>query len=145
MNNVSLVNRKPTDDYMEIALRAQYPEMNTLDPSTGLPLGNYRNYSIFLDDSIYLGHAMIYRIDNIKHEAELGVSISNKPYWDKGIGTHIMNKLIQICVDNKFRRVYTKVVADNARALRHEQECGFIQYSTTIINNTSFILLEKYL
>jgi len=132
------------DMLTDMQLRDKYPELKTLDPYVG-EMGKYRAYSIIHEDWTYLGTAQIYNIDYAKSEAELGVSINNKPYWGMGYGTLAFQFLVATCKISGIKRVYAKIVEGNDRAFFSEQKAGMKQYGTSVINGIKFILMEQYL
>jgi RimJ/RimL family protein N-acetyltransferase len=141
---MKMVGRRMFDSMEDLKFRDKYPELKTLDPWVG-QVGQNKPYSILDEHDTYLGVAMIYNIDYTKSEAELGVSINNKPYWGKGYGTAALKFLIETCRISGIKRVYTKVSEGNTRALFHEQKAGMQQYGKSVIDGVSFILLEQYL
>lgn len=63
----------------------------------------------------------------IQHTGEFGVSVL-KNYWDQGIGTVLVQELIQWAKDsNKVRKLNLRVRSDNDRAIRVYEKIGFIQ------------------
>lgn len=141
---MKMVARRMGDGFTDLQLRDKYPELKTLDPWIS-DLNTYRGYSIIHEDGTYLGPGIIYNIDYAKSEAELGVSINNKPYWGKGYGTLALQFLIETCRVSGIKRVYTKLVEGNDRAFFSESKAGMKQYGTSIIENIRFILMEQYL
>jgi RimJ/RimL family protein N-acetyltransferase len=141
---MKMVSRRIFDGLEDLKFREKYPELKTLDPWVGT-VGQNRPYSILDESGVYLGIGIIYNIDYAKSEAELGVSINNKPYWDRGYGTVALKFLIETCRVSGIKRVYTKVVEGNQRALFHEQKAGMKQCGKSVIENVKFVLLEQYL
>jgi len=141
---MKIVARRMGDEMADLSFRHMYPELQTLDPWVDYNIGKCALYSILDEHNTYLGVAMIYNIEFGK-QAELGVSINNKPYWGKGYGTAALKFLIDTCRVSKIPRVYTKVAKGNERALFHEQKAGMKQYGESVINGISFVLLEQYL
>jgi len=141
---MKIVARRIGDEIADLSFRHKYPELQALDPWVDSNIGKSALYSILDEHNTYIGVAMIY---NIKFgvEAELGVSINNKPYWGKGYGTAALKFLIETCRVSKIPRVYTKVAKGNERALAHEHKVGMKQYGESVINGVSFILLEQNL
>jgi len=74
----------------------------------------------------YLGQVSLIMVDNLNRKAELTIVMApdqaNKGYGQEGV---------RLAVDFAFRsmnlhRVYLKVAADNERAVRCYEECGFV-------------------
>lgn len=80
------------------------------------------------DGSLELG------VRRISHTAELGISVV-KEYWGKGIGSRIMNMLIQEAKDRGITKINLKVRADNERAKALYKKFGFVKegYSTRML------------
>ena len=63
----------------------------------------------------------------IQHTGEFGVSVL-KNYWDQGIGTAMVQELIQWAKDSsEIRKLNLRVRSDNDRAVRVYENLGFIQ------------------
>ena len=80
------------------------------------------------DGSLELG------VRRISHTAELGISVV-KEYWGKGIGSTIMNMLIQEAKDRGITKINLKVRADNERAKALYKKFGFVKegYNTRML------------
>ena len=141
---MKMVSRRAFDSMEDLKFREKYPELKTLDPWVG-QVGKNHPYSILDEKGTYIGVGIIYNLDYAKSEAELGVSINNKPYWGKGYGTVALRFLIETCRVSGIKRVYTKVAEGNDRALFHEQKAGMKQCGKSVIENVKFVLLEQYL
>ena len=72
------------------------------------------------DGSLELG------VRRISHSAELGISVC-KAYWGKGVGSTIMNMLIQEAKDRGITKINLKVRADNERAKALYKKFGFVK------------------
>ena len=60
--------------------------------------------------------------------ATLGITIGEKGYWGKGYGTAAVREMLRIGFQEMdLRRVQLHVRADNPRAIRCHQKCGFLQ------------------
>lgn len=81
---------------------------------------------IALDD-MPVGYCQINNIDNINQSCELGFYIASE-HQGKDYGTILVKELINYAT-NKFNmhRLYLEVLADNDRAIRLYQNCGFIK------------------
>ena len=63
----------------------------------------------------------------IQHTGEFGVSVL-KNYWDQGIGTAMVQELIQWAKNSsEIRKLNLRVRSDNDRAVRVYEKLGFIQ------------------
>ncbi|AHF05999.1 GNAT family N-acetyltransferase [Desulfitobacterium metallireducens] len=78
----------------------------------------------------------------VQHTGEFGVSVL-KDYWDKGIGTEMVQELIQWAKASKIiRKLNLRVRSDNARAIRIYERLGFIREG--LITREFFISGEFY-
>lgn len=78
----------------------------------------------------------------IQHTGEFGVSVL-KDYWDKGIGTEMVQELIQWAQASEIiRKLNLRVRSDNTRAIRIYEKLGFIQEG--LIAREFFISGEFY-
>ncbi|AET68291.1 acetyltransferase, ribosomal protein N-acetylase [Desulfosporosinus orientis DSM 765] len=63
----------------------------------------------------------------IQHTGEFGVS-ALREYWNQGIGTAMVQELIQWAKDlNVIRKIKLRVRSDNSRAIRVYEKLGFVQ------------------
>ena len=60
----------------------------------------------------------------MSHRAELAVSV-DKSYWDCGIGTLLMNRLIAYATENGIELLHLEVRKDNSRAIHLYKKFGF--------------------
>jgi RimJ/RimL family protein N-acetyltransferase len=65
----------------------------------------------------HIGNCAYYDIDEDAGEAELGVMIGERKYWDKGYGEDIVNTLLDhIFSQTRLKRIYLKTLESNKRA-----------------------------
>ena len=97
------------------------------------------------DGEQHIGNCSYYNIDETRGEAELGIMIGNRDYWDKGYGSEAVITLIDyIFRKTSIRRVYLKTLDSNSRAQQCFQKCGFAPYGHRMSNGFSFTLMEIY-
>ena len=94
-------------------------------------------------DGRYIGNCTYYNIRETESEAELGIMIGNRDYWNKGYGTDVVTTLVnyifhQINLD----RIYLKTLASNTRAQKCFQKCGFTPYKHLVQDGFNFVLME---
>lgn len=75
-----------------------------------------------------IGHVMLSQISTVHRSCEMSIRIGDSKHRNKGFGT----AAIRECLDHAkrdlgLRRVQLTVFADNARAIRTYEKCGFIQ------------------
>ena len=66
-------------------------------------------------------------VDRARHRASLGISIL-KAYWGRGIGTAIMQTLIDEVKKTAAEQLELEVVAANERAIRLYERFGFVEF-----------------
>jgi len=94
-------------------------------------------------DGKHIGNCSYYSIDEAKDEAELGIMIGNRDYWDKGYGTDTVTTLVNyIFHQTKLKRIYLKTLDSNIRAQKCFQKCGFTPYGHMVRDGFSFTLME---
>jgi len=100
-------------------------------------------FAIETVDGQHIGNCTYYGISEAGGEAELGIMIGNRDYWDKGYGADAVDALLShIFHMTKLKRVYLKTLDSNHRAQRCFQKCGFTPYKYLIKDGFSFVLME---
>jgi len=94
-------------------------------------------------DGKHIGNCTYYNVDETKSEAELGIMIGNRDYWDKGYGADAVSTLVSyIFRHTDLNRIYLKTRDLNTRAQKCFQKCGFIPYGHLVRDGFSFVLME---
>jgi len=94
-------------------------------------------------DSKYIGNCSYYNISETRGEAELGIIIGNRKYWNKGYGTDTVTTLVNyIFSQTNLNRIYLKTLKPNTRAQKCFQKCGFTPYGHLVKDGFSFVLME---
>ena len=102
-----------------------------------------RTFAIETQDGKHIGNCVYYGIDEISGEAELGIMIGNRDYWDRGYGTDAVTALVNhIFNETELNRVYLKTLYDNHRAQQCFKKGGFVPYEETVRNGYRFVLME---
>jgi len=100
-------------------------------------------FAIKTRDSKHIGNCAYYGINESKGEAEIGIIIGNRNYWDKGYGSDAVTTLINhIFLKTKLKRIYLKTLDSNKRAQQCFYKCGFTLYGSLVKDGYSFILME---
>jgi len=103
------------------------------------------NFAIETRDGKHIGNCGYYGIDETKGEAELGIVIGNRDYWDKGYGTDAVNTLANyIFRQTNLNRIYLKSLDWNIRAHKSFQKCGFVPCGHLDRDGFSFVLMELH-
>ncbi len=91
----------------------------------------------------HIGNVMLYSIDLLKGEAEIGITIGERLYWSRGYGTDTLKALVRyVFANTNMTRLYLKTLDWNLRAQTSFRKAGFVQYNTSRRSNGSFILME---
>ncbi|MBM2825553.1 MAG: acetyltransferase, family [Dehalococcoidales bacterium] len=109
----------------------------------GSPFYSSRRFAIHTLDGKHIGNCSYYNISEKRGEAELGIMIGDRDYWNKGYGTDIVTTLLNyIFSETRLSRVYLKTLASNDRAQKCFQKCGFTPCGSLEQDGYSFILME---
>ncbi len=107
------------------------------------PFSTRRLLAIETLDGKHIGNCVYYGINETKGEAELGIMIGNRDYWDKGYGTEAVTTLVSyIFRQTNFNRIYLKTLDDNYRAQKCFKKCGFTPYGYRLRDGLRFVLME---
>ena len=91
----------------------------------------------------HIGNCSYYNVSETKSEAELGIMIGNRGYWNKGYGTDAVTTLVNyIFCQTNLNRIYLKTLESNTRAQKCFQKCGFTPYGHLVKDKFSFVLME---
>jgi len=116
-----------------------------LDYTIGLRYSSLirRQFAIDNLDGKHIGNCVYYGIDETRGEAELGIMIGNRDYWDKGYGSDALDSLLShIFRETNLNRVYLKTLDLNQRAQKCFQKCGFTPCGHLNKDGYSFVLME---
>lgn len=96
-------------------------------------------------DGKHIGNCVYYNINEAKDEAELGIIIGNRDYWDKGYGTDTVATLVShIFLQTNLKRLYLKTLDWNHRAQKCFKKCGFTPYGRLGKDGHNFVLMELH-
>ncbi len=102
-------------------------------------------FAIETGEGKHIGNCTYYGIDNDKKEAELGIMIGDRDYWDQGYGTDAVAALLDYAFQRtKLNRLYLKTLVSNRRAQKCFARCGFTPYGHLKKDGYSFILMELH-
>ena len=94
-------------------------------------------------DGKHIGNCMYYEVNEAKNEAELGILIGNRDYWDKGYGTDAVATLLShIFHQSNLKRIYLKTLDWNNRAQKCFEKCRFTTHGHMVSDGYSFVLME---
>jgi len=104
---------------------------------------NRHPFAIETLDGRHIGNCVYYNINKIKGEAEVGVMIGERSYWDKGYGADALTTLVNhIFQQTNLKRVFLKTLDWNKRAQRCFRKCGFKPCGRLSKERFSFLLME---
>jgi len=102
-----------------------------------------RPFAVETLDGKHIGNCVYYGVDETKGEAELGIIIGNRDYWDKGYGGDVVATLVSyIFRQTNLNRIYLKTLDRNTRAQKCFQKCGFTPYGHMVRDGFNFVLME---
>ena len=94
-------------------------------------------------DGKHIGNCVYYGVNEARGEAELGIMIGNRDYWDKGYGADTVTTLVSyIFRQTNLKRIYLKTLDWNGRAQKCFKKCGFTPYGHLVRDGYSFVLME---
>ena len=94
-------------------------------------------------DGRHIGNCTCYDIGEKKSEAQIGIMIGDKDYWDKGYGSDAINTLVDHLFQNSnLNRLYLKTLDWNKRAHQCFYKCGFTDCGQLKHSGHNFVLME---
>ena len=95
-----------------------------------------------LDDK-HIGNCMFYDLDRRRGEAELGIMIGDRDYWNRGFGTDAVDTLLYFMfVKFSLNRVYLHTLDWNYRAQSSFTKSGFRVVKNVRRSGLDFIQME---
>jgi RimJ/RimL family protein N-acetyltransferase len=116
-----------------------------LDYATALNRSHSNRFPLAIEtlDGQHIGNCTCYDIDEKKREAQLGIIIGNRDYWDKGYGADAVSTIIDhVFRTTQIRRLYLKTLDWNLRAQKCFAKCGFAPFGHLRRNSYDFTLME---
>ncbi len=102
-----------------------------------------RRYAIDTLDGLHIGNCMLYDIDTVTGQCELGILIGNRDYWNQGYGREALFLLMEECFSMpSMERLYLHTLAWNARARRAFSGAGFKEVGPDRRGGKDFVLME---
>jgi RimJ/RimL family protein N-acetyltransferase len=109
------------------------------------PSAQRQRFAIETPGGEHIGNCTYYAINYKRGEAELGIMIGNRKYWDRGYGVDAITGLLDIIFrETGLNRIYLKTLASNTRAQKCFAKCGFIPCGRLRRDGYDFILMEIY-
>ena len=83
-------------------------------------------FAVETKEGVYLGGIGLHRISWENRNAEVGIVIGKKEYWNKGYGTDAMMTILDFAFNlMNLHRVYLRVYSFNERGIRSYEKSGF--------------------
>jgi RimJ/RimL family protein N-acetyltransferase len=102
-----------------------------------------RRFAIDTMDGQHIGNCMVYNIDARKKEAEIGIMIGNRDYWDNGYGVDAVNTLVDYVFKTMaIDRIYLNTLEWNLRAQRCFRKCDFAPFKKQKRFSNTFVVME---
>lgn len=102
-----------------------------------------RRFAIESLDGKHIGNCMYYDINEQKKEAELGILIGDRAYWNQGYGADVVTTLVNhIFEDVGLERVYLSTLDWNIRAQKCFGKCGFVRCGNLTRGQNRLIVME---
>ena len=94
-------------------------------------------------DGSHIGNCMVYDIDLVKSQAELGIMIGDRRYWGKSFGTEAVDLLLEYgFTEARLHRIYLHTLDWNERAHKSFQKAGFLLLGKVLRNGHTFLSME---
>jgi len=107
------------------------------------PIPFRRTFGVEDEEGRHIGNVMYYNIDRVKGEAEVGITIGDRRYWNRGYGTDALKTLIRYLFANTgMNRLRLKTLDWNRRAQRCFEKAGFVHCGKSRRSDGSFLLME---
>jgi RimJ/RimL family protein N-acetyltransferase len=116
-----------------------------LDYASVIHHHNNHRYPLAIEtlEGKHIGNCTFYDIDEKKSEAQMGIMIGDRDYWNKGFGADAVNTMVGHFFRNtSLDRVYLKTLDWNHRAQKCFSRCGFLPCGQTKRNSHTFLLME---
>lgn len=151
--------KRPEDAEADYAWRAD-PELAALDATSPvrMSLRDYIRYfrdeleypspwsvrlAIDTKDGVHIGNCMYYDINDQEKQAEIGIMIGDRRYWDHGYGSDaLMALLTHVFTETPLERVYLHTLDYNMRAQKAFRRVGFRDVGPVRRDGHTFVLME---
>ena len=102
-------------------------------------------FSIKTQDGKHIGNCTCYSLNATRGEAEIGIVIGDRNYWDKGYGTDAVNYLVDYIFNrSQVMRIHLKTLVSNKRAQKCFCKCGFSVCGQIVSGGNNYILMELH-
>lgn len=102
-----------------------------------------KRFAIDTLDGKHIGNCMVYDIDTISGQSEIGILVGERANWDGGYGREAFQLLInEIFKNDVMKRLYLHTLRWNARARHAFTGCGMREVGPDPRGGHDFILME---
>lgn len=102
-----------------------------------------RRFAIETPDGRHIGNCMCYDINGLTREAEIGIMIGLREFWDHGYGYDAVVTLTEYCFSAiPLDRLYLHTLDWNIRAQKCFLKCGYQKVKAVRRQRKSFLLME---
>ena len=92
---------------------------------------DYHFVICLVEDDTSIGTAGLHGINGVEGNAEFGISIGEKAYWNQGLGTEALHAICDFGFGAlRLERIQLQVYAPNRRARRSYEKAGFVHEGT---------------
>jgi RimJ/RimL family protein N-acetyltransferase len=116
-----------------------------MDYATEIRHPRFNRYPLAIEtlEGRHIGNCTCYDISKRKGEAQLGIMIGDRDYWDRGYGADAVTALTNhVFLTTGFIRLYLKTLDWNLRAQKCFLKCGFTPCGEMKRNGKNFLLME---
>jgi RimJ/RimL family protein N-acetyltransferase len=116
-----------------------------LDYSLELRSPRFRRFPLAVDtlDGKHIGNCSVYDVDEKSGQAQVGIIIGDRDYWNRGYGTDAMKTLVDFLFrTTRLERLYLKTLEWNTRAHRSFERVGFVPCGAMRRSSYDFKLME---
>ena len=100
-------------------------------------------YAIETLDGRHIGNCSYYNLDENKEEAELGILIGERSFWEKSYGADAVIALLNHGFEElNLKRIYLHTLEWNVRAKKCFQKCGFVPCGNINRGGQNFIIMD---
>ena len=107
------------------------------------PKLNRYPFAVETFDGKHIGNCTCYDVNETRGEAQLGIIIGDRNYWDKGYGADAVTALVNhVFLNANLKRIYLKTLDWNLRAQKCFEKCGFTPCGQLSRNGNNFVVME---
>ncbi|MDP2718778.1 MAG: GNAT family N-acetyltransferase [Dehalococcoidia bacterium] len=109
------------------------------------PQNFYFHFAVETIEGRHIGNCMLYDINTLRGDAQLGILIGDRDYWNRGYGSEAVSELLETAFkEADIKRLYLNTLRDNVRAQKCFSKIGFRTVGKNNKNGHDFIVMEIY-